>query len=165
MKFRTLIIVAVVSSFIVVAVPHGARANHCEPYQDPNPLASGSPNLVISSGYYGIGGIGALDGYGCPAGNHVADTRRLLPQADFVVLVLARVDCIPGDQTEGSLKGLGINAKLVPMTCGSDAFGRKSFVSDLYPLDKTKTGAIKGVALFEDEQYTTASKTCSLVKC
>lgn len=159
MGLRKLVIAAMISSLLVAIVPNGASASHCAAYSDPNPMASSPPVLVIAPGYYGVGGVGALDGYGCPAGNHVADTRVLPPQSDFVVLVLARTDCAGGEEVVGSLKGIGVAAPQVPMRCSSDAFGRKAFVSDLYPLDKAKLGVIKGKVILDSESYKASSWT------
>lgn len=159
MRLRHLVIGSILAALLIPSTPGGAVARHCKAYSDPNPLASSPPVLVIAPGYYGPGGVGALDGYGCPAGNHVADTRVLPPQSDFVVLVLARADCSDGDKIVGKLKGLGVKASKVPMRCGSDAFGRKSFVSDVYPLNKAKTGVIKAAAVLDRKRYNGQSRT------
>lgn len=162
MRLRRLLVGTIVSSLAVMVVPQVSTATHCGAYSNPNPLVeSGPPVVVIPSGYYGVGGVGAFDSYGCVAGQEVVDSRWLLPQADFVVLVLARPNptCTVGAMINGSLSGLGVNAATVPMRCGADLRGRKSFVSDIYPLDKTKTGTIIGSASFGGSSYSGRART------
>lgn len=158
-SIRTFIVALSVFSVSVFgfAAPQLASADHCGNYT--SPTQTSPPVAVIASGYYGVGGVGALDSYGCVFGAHLAETRLIAPKGEFVVLVLARVTCSTGQQINGSLSGLGVNAGTVPMRCSTDAVGRKSFVSDIYPLDTTKSGTITGSASYNNATYSAFSRT------
>lgn len=139
--FRKYLATAFLSSLSLglLFFPHAAPASHCGNYPLAPPTQELPPTLVISSGYWGVGGIGAFDGNGCVAGQEVADTRVLHPAADFVVLVLARANCQPGQTLTGHLSGLGLETD-VPMGCSRDLYGEAglpnhtAFVSDPYPV-------------------------------
>lgn len=139
MKIRAISgIVAVAASSVVFGVGAPAKAdNHCS-------IGAG-PRVAITSGYWGVGGVGAFDGYGCVEGQQVADTRLIYPSADFVLLVVANAGCTPGSQTTGSLNGLGVNAA-VPMGCVEYPGGATAYVGDPYAIDKMATGTIDASA-------------------
>lgn len=163
MRVRSLCVAAALASATLVSVPQVAPANHCGNYPLAPPTQQLSPVLVIASGYFGVGGLGAFDGYGCVAGQQAADTRVLLPKADFVVLVLARVSCSTGQSiSTGSLSGLGLNVSNIPMSCSRDLYAtlglpnHTSYVSDLYPV--SGTGTITGGAVLGSATYNAQSQ-------
>ena len=141
MKLRVLAgVAAVAASSMTFGVAGPAQADHhCAAA---GPLST-TPQAVIASGYFGTGGVGGFDSYGCVAGIQAADTRVIYPAADFVVLVQANAGCSAGQRQTGSLSGLGVNAS-VPMACVVDAAGKSAYVSDAYAIDKLATGTISG---------------------
>ena len=112
----------------------------------PDPMAPQSGLAVaIGGGYYGVGGPGPLDSYGCVAGQEVYDTRILPPRAEFVIVV-AITKCTPGAvlPTAGtSIRGLGANFSNITLRCTSpDARGNTAYVSALYGINPRAVGTI-----------------------
>lgn len=127
-RFRKVSAVGTVVLLLLVGLPAVTSASHC---------ANKGPWARIASGYYGTGGLGALDGTGCHEGKQVADTRVMLPSADFVLLILALdgTTCSPGvSTTTGAITGHGgfsstpWSGKSITLTCGASG---TAYISDI----------------------------------
>lgn len=171
MKRRT---VATVVLFIAASLAGGVsfgaspvQAGHCGsmgatvPPALPNAPQTGL-SVAISGGYYGVGGPGPLDSYGCVAGQEVADTRVLPPRPDFVIVIVA-TKCTPGQAlpTAGtSLKGLGANESALNLRCGSpDLKGQTAYVSELYPVRPGAAGTVTAVVNVNGRLMTAQSRS------
>lgn len=165
-SIAVLLVTAVAAGLLAFGAVAPARANRCAgsaptvPPTLPTAPQSGAI-LAISGGYYGAGGPGPLDSYGCVAGVEAADTRVLAPRSEFVVVVLA-TRCTPGSvlNTSGSyLRGLGQNASNLQLSCsGPDLRGNTAFVSGLFPIRPNAAGVITSQLSYNGGTYSTQAK-------
>lgn len=173
-RARRLLVAAAVASLALVSVPRVAPAEgHCASYPVgyqlyPTGLTNPGPVAYLSSGYFGVGGIGAFDGYGCSAGQEVADTRVMHPRADFVVLVLARVACTaqpPETIDTGTIKGFGgfkdLDEEDVQLGCVFQAQSGTYYLSGLFAVPPDGSGRIEASVKVGGVTYTAETRSAA----